>query len=532
MVALREETIGNYSRNLVVSEVNDEILEQTWRIFAKYKARSIMLNDSFDDDVWKISDEKRTFTLMNFQLGVKQLPGWLGCSAEDYRTSVKAYIALNLGKFTAFTLQEIARKLFSLISMDNEEILNLGKQLNHIAAFLQLLPGGTFERDMIIEQIAEVKFSASDSVGKKQQRILANFQSYLRFNDVLTDFWASAINEEKLFYFPLYFWWNLTAILPLRVTEFLLTPRDCLTQSNGKYFITVRRSRLKGNGKSIAYRIDDDYELKTYGISGSLAHNLTEYINATNQVERTELNTLLSTKPHYCYCGINTTAWGRRYYTYANLALCMQKFREKVINQSGKEIGEIHFGDTRHLAMVNLIITGGSPVICRELAGHADIDISSHYYSNISNLVECITLERLRKLKGDGDATATGKQKYSLAKPNKSQRVTDGYCNSETFRNHDISECLKAIGPDGQIGDCKFCANFLPDNQGIQFEFTNEASAKAAVDADSRYLMQMVEIVRKGLGYSEDIGSALLRLQYSSNHYSNIIQEKYDNVKT
>jgi hypothetical protein len=416
--------------------------------------------------------------------------------------------------------------------MDNEEIINLGNHLNHIAAFLQLLPGGTFKRDRIIEQLSEIKLTTSDSVGKGRQRILANFQSYLRFNEVLADFWLSATNEEKLFYFPLYFWWNLTAVLPLRVTEFLLIPHDCLVKRDGEYFITVRRSCLKGNGKSIAYRIDDDYELKTYGLSDSLAYDLSEYLDATNRIERTELSTLLSTKPHYRYRGINTTAWGRRYYTYSNLELCMQKFREEVVIPSGKEIGEIHFGDTRHLAMVNFVITGGSPVICRELAGHSDIGISSHYYTNISNLVECVTLERLRKLKGDGEATATGKQKYSLAKPNKSQRVTEGYCNSETFRNRDIGECLKAIGPDGQIGDCKFCANFLPDNQGIQFEFTNETSAKAAVDADSRYLMQMVEIVRKGLGYSEDIGSALLKLQYSNNHYSNIIQEKYDNVKT
>jgi len=40
--------------------------------------------------------------------------------------------------------------------------------------------------------------------------------------------------------------------------------------------------------------------------------------------------------------------------------------------------------------------------------------------------------------------------------------------------------------------------------------------------------MQTIEIVRRGLGYQEDIAAAMLRLQQSINRYSMNIQERFD----
>jgi hypothetical protein len=41
----------------------------------------------------------------------------------------------------------------------------------------------------------------------------------------------------------------------------------------------------------------------------------------------------------------------------------------------------------------------------------------------------------------------------------------------------------------------------------------------------SRYLLRMIEPVRKGLGHTEDKGHALLKLQRSSEHYSMFLWE-------
>jgi hypothetical protein len=305
------------------------------------------------------------------------------------------------------------------------------------------------------------------------------------------------------------------------VTEFLLTPRDCLCGNK----LTVRRTKLKGDGVKTSYRVADDYYENEYEISNVLAGELRGYIAATEKQPPTHMDTLLRIPPHYKYLhAVNGTR--NRYYTYFNLNTCFRSFIAE--ERGGLDISHIHLGDTRHLAMVSLILSGGSPTICRELAGHANIDVSSHYYTNISTIVECATLRRLRKAKDGTEALITGEQKFSLAKPENSHRVDGGYCDSTAYARRDISDCLKIISADGAIGDCSVCRHYFPDNEGLRLNFTDTDAAKAAVDADSRYLMQMIDLVRKGMGHSEDIGTALLRLQHSAYNYSMRIKEKMD----
>jgi len=532
MVALREESAGNYTRSVIVRSLNEDAVRHARRIFAEYKLRGVMVNDCFDDDVWRISDEKSTAKLMNFSLRGNAMAPWLESGEEEYRLCVKAYIAFSLGEFAPFTLQDVSRHLFRLPSMDAGDAAAAVKYYGQIAAFLRLLPGGSIERDWVIEQLSEREPKAWQSGNKVAQRVLADFKSYLRFDDAIADFWLYADAEEKLFYFPLYFWWNLTAILPLRVTEFLLTPRDCLSAYGGTWSLTVRRSKMKGGGKRIAYRVGEDYAEHKYEITGGMAHELREYIDATANMGATSLNTLFLTEPHCRYLDGKRRSRNHGYYTYQDLCACMQTFYDRVIVPSGAEISSIKLGDTRHLAMVNLIISGGSPAICQELADHADIGISSHYYTNIENLVACVTVERLRKQRGGGEANIVGERRYALSRPVGLPRVSNGFCGSEAYEARGISDCLKAVGTGGQIGECTACPYFHPDEQGMHFSASGGVSAKSAVEKDSRFLMQMVEIVRKGLGYPEDIGAALLRLQHSSYRYSMNIQENYDYGKT
>jgi hypothetical protein len=282
---------------------------------------------------------------------------------------------------------------------------------------------------------------------------------------------------------------------------------------------------LKSGKEKIGYRIAEDYELKEYAVHENLARELRWYIEATKKTRRTELDTLLLQAPHFGYIGRKGYSTNR-YYTYGMLATCMRYFYQEVIRKQNADIPTIHLGDTRHLAMTNLIISGGSPVICRELAGHADIDVSAHYYANISTLVECVTLERYRRSKGDA-ANLYGASGYPLSKPPNMCSATDGRCDSKLMQSGDVGDCLKVFDADGHIGECRHCEHYWPDDQGVRLEFFDEKAGKDRVDADSRYLIRMIELVRKGLGHEEDIGSALLRLQRSGNHYGKCLWEKY-----
>jgi hypothetical protein len=528
LISAREELNDGYSRLLPIRELDGAALRTAKSIFDNYKERGVIVYGCFEDMSWTLSNETRTvgLTLLTFEGGAnKTAMSWIGCTYHKFITCVKAYILFNLGDMDLTTLQEITRSFNRLAVSESECAADLLKHGRHIICLLQLIPGGNERRDTVIEELEEKMEHKLFLKNKGKQRQLADFKSYLNFHEVLSCFWLDADERQKLFYFPLYFWWNLTAILPLRPMEFLLMPRDCLYTRNGEQVITVRRTKLKGGVEKFGYRVNDDYDLHEYTINEPLAVDLQVYLSKTNHMRPTELNTLLVQEPHINYLGYKGFN-ASRYYTYANLCTCKRYFYKEVINIQQADINEIRLGDTRHLAMTNLILSGGSPVICRELAGHANIDISSHYYSNISNLVECLTIDRFHKKKG-GESQINGKARYAASKPIDARRVGDGWCTSPVYKGGGIEDCLNVSNSDGHVGVCRHCWHLVPDNPGIMVDFKNDGAAKERLDADSRYLINMIELVRKGLGHTEDIRAVLLRLQHSGDHYSKCLWEKY-----
>ena len=521
LITAYEKMVGNYGRWSVVREIDAETLRRARDIFENYRQRGVILNDSFDDPSWTLSDQTRNvgLTLIPFEGHFhKSAMKWIGCDHRCYQECIKAYIAFNLGEMGLSTLRELCNVFIALANKTCEEAADSKEYVNHIMGLLQIIPGGSEERDYVIEALEE----RSTRQRKGKQRHLADFKTYLKFNEMLMRFWGTAGKRQKLFYFPLYFWWNLTAILPLRPTEFLLIPRDCLDDDSGKSILTIRRTKLKGGFQKIAYRIAEDYEYKKYVITESLANELRTYLKATAKMRRPKLDTLFLQQPHLEYICIGQNS-SSKYYSYSYLKTCLRYFYDEVV-ESG--IARVQLGDTRHIAMANLIISGGSPILCRELAGHVDIDISSHYYTNISSLVECVTLEQYRKTRG-GTVDIAGTSRYPLALPEIHSRVAEGWCAAPSVAEGSVSECLKASSGRGHIGDCTYCGHFWPDNPGVRMKFLNHASGKQRVDADAQHLIRMIELVRKGLGHEEDIGTALLRLQRSSNHYGKCLWEKY-----
>jgi len=418
-------------------------------------------------------------------------------------------------------MQDLVRLFSRIAAMNADEAASITHDAYHALRLLKLLPGCCEYRDFVIASLEERCGQYCRRSGSSHQRTLAEFGSYLKFDEILTSFWETASEKEKLFYFPVYFWWSLTAILPLRPTEFLLTPRDCLERN----IVTVRRTRLKGGMQQLSYRIANDYERHRYTVTDRMADEIRRYLRLTESMCGTELDTLLRLEPHFGYIG-KVQSCRNRYFTYSDLQSCLKRFYQEIVGKSEKSIEQINLGDTRHLAMISLIISGGSPTVCKELAGHADINISSHYYSNIATFVECVTLERFRKSKG-GAAELIGENRYPTAVPMDSHRVNGGYCDALSVELGGVGECLKVMNTDGYIGDCAVCPHFWPDDHGIRLRFLDSGVGRRMVDMDSRYLIRMIELVRKGIGSTEDIGSALLRLQHSASRFADCLCEKY-----
>ena len=485
------------------------------------------MDSFFENPEWKLSNETSnvTFALLSFKDDVDpNIQDWLGIGRQQYTNCLKAYIVLKLGDFRLNTLRSITKTLAALPYRTVEDAAGITHGAAHIAEFLSLLPGDSPDRDLVEESLDERVQTYRISSGVRCRRVLAAFDNYLRFNEVLSEFWQTAPDNAKMFYFPVYFWWNLTAILPLRPTEFLLTPRNCLDGD----ILTVRRTKLKGPGGKVSYRIAQDYEFCRYEITPALAAEINRYIDITEDMPETELGTLLRLNAHYSRLRMSSSE-RNRYYTYNHMRTCLSMFLVETADD-GINIDSINLGDTRHLAMISLIISGGSPTICKELAGHSDIGVSSHYYSNISTIVERTAIDRFRKSKG-GSAEFAGETRYPLTRPGNMVRLADGWCDSEILKAGEVGDCMKVVDKHGRIGECSSCGHYWSDTPGMRLLFFDTNYGKQRVDLDSAFLMRMIELARKGIGYEEDITAALLRLQRSCNHYGDCLTMKYLNAE-
>lgn len=98
-------------------------------------------------------------------------------------------------------------------------------------------------------------------------------------------------------------------------------------------------------------------------------------------------------------------------------------------------------------------------------------------------------------------------------------RVPEGWCGSPKRLIEEVDDCIQAVNALGEIGDCKSCRYFRRDRQGRHLDFFDTAQGRQKVEADSWFLMHMVEAVRQGIGCKENIRQAMLTLQQSCHHY-------------
>ena len=257
----------------------------------------------------------------------------------------------------------------------------------------------------------------------------------------------------------------------------------------------------------MGYTIDADYECHDYEIPGWMASEILTYKKNCTESSVHPRDTLFVPE--------RRSSLG--YLTYDQMRRRLMEFREAA---SGRADFPVNLGDTRHLAMINLILSGGSPVVCRELAGHESFDISSNYYANLSTVVESIVYEKHREHRGE--LSLEGTLRLRTAGPGVFTEVEGGTCDLPGIRKGDISECMKSFRGGGHFGDCRNCHHFYPEKPGLRIVMREDFRKK--VDEDGVFLMEMIEQVRRGNGAQEDIMSALLRLQNSSSAYRKVLE--------
>ena len=355
----------------------------------------------------------------------------------------------------------------------------------------------------------------------------------------MKEYWARDLDtEDRLFYFPLYIWWNLTGCIPLRPREFLLTTRDCLSDDvKGKHYITLRRNKLKGGRTQKSYKIAGDYFTTTFRIPDGLYDEITAYIRATDGYDSTDIDTLFVTDPHYKKWRMKKPS-DSRFLSYVNMTTILKYFYSEIIcglygytvisddetrHLKDGEIQMIRLGDARHIALINLMQEGGTPATAMFLAGHTNEEMAAHYYSNLETMIECQTYREYRRYIGSDRKYQISIQDMLPQTEEHAPLSDGGSCYSGSYMNGDFSDCSKACGDNGEIGYCPSCRFYRGPSVSY---FEADDIYRRDLESDCKALIAAVDRVRHDKGAVEDIGEAMLKVQESSTSYRQYLMQK------
>lgn len=516
--------------------------------FIDFQNSGVIKPDSFyDDNVWKLTDEYSNvgiyFKFDRFRYSNYEKV--FGIPLTDFLNYVKAFVVSLLGRNALTSIQSFLLDIRHIINETLEDVcaLNIPEHISFpglCTDFFSLLP--YCDENAVTPLLDALDTYAGMNIfhSSKNQRTLADFETYFKFDEIMTQFWTSDLSDEdRLFYYPLYLWWTVTAVIPLRPREFLLTQRDCLSHDKNGYTLTLMRNKLKGGLKNVAYKIADDYFPTTYPIPDTLALEFQKYLTLTEKFDTTELQTLFVTDPHY-------KKWAQkkhsnsRYLTYVNLTTILRyfysdiidkKYGYTVVDNSILELGEheirtIHLGDTRHIAIINLMQEGGTPAAAMFLAGHTNESMSAHYGSNVAELIRCKTYRKYRQL-------VSAERKFSISKTIPELTVgtgvqlsSNGICFSDAYKNGSIDDCLNTIGPEGEIAYCPTCIYYRKSTLSF---FGNDDIYRRQINDDCNALEKAIEAVRSNRENNESITQALLQIHSSATSYQAFLLEKYKN---
>ena len=314
------------------------------------------------------------------------------------------------------------------------------------------------------EQIEKIiSYIKLKKCSKTSQRKLSPIINYLVIENEINRIYKEECEEEVFIkWFPIYFWVNVTFILPLRATEMLLTPKNCIERKNNKIFLTVRRTKLKKGNKAVYYDVNKDYKEFVYEIPDTeVVRNIEKYIELTEKEDRRFLFVYseLSIKKMLSLGAFNQLIAsfvekhiiGNHMYDFAKYASGITEYER------------VTAGDSRPIAMANLYFQKSGADICRQLADHINISTSSGYYTNISDTIWASSIVHLQKqLDYEWRYSAEQYEKSALMVVNMGKSVCTAP--KRILDGKNIDDCIEQ----GHLADCMGCKYYKPTKSELE----------------------------------------------------------------
>lgn len=535
------ECIGN-KKNVYYHKFIQEITEEEKKLamdkFQKYK-ESGAIRSEFEEDIWEITNETMV-RYLNFNINEVEVKKYVrDMSVNELKTYFKYYICFCLGIHSIHVLIQIIGNIknameetkYFTVQPNTKKIL----QKQGVGEFIQLLPYAN--EDLIMDVV-------SNEYQSNRARLLAEYESYFLFENIINKFWKIATEEEKDLYYPIYLWWKIGMIIPIRVTEFTVIPKECIKEKNNKKYLVVRRTLMKGSKEPVQrYKVENDYKLYEYVISDEMVKVIENYMERKKKYKESKGDALISCemfKETTCQRK-RTKETGREYSYLSNFHfqwllddfyneiiikkysyLVLTKTEIQMVDETGEqktlgdnEIIKISLGDTRHIAIQNMLLNGYNILTARELTGHETVNMIFHYAGNVLNLVKCRAYDLYKQSKQEETILEeiNFNQATRILAPKFIGKTIDvdlGQCYSpKMVYEYKAHDCF-SVG-----GDCRLCRYLKPSGNMDKFRKDQEEEVKEKIARINMWLTSnMLQKDEKELQiYAEQLKTAVANLE-------------------
>ncbi len=523
-MTIKEYVGESRSAYLVIKYKMDNTSEGEFRqYFDRLKETGRVTSESYDDDLWVCFKDKDSPTR---RLSFSFLEAY-----PQIKKAVKNYL-----------LVKLYVQKFSLVTVS--------KRLLHIKHFMEdtdfMNPDNVKDYQMIISTWNENKkreaisvkeflqFSNLDHTGlyydivkniKKAEnnyRKLPDFQGVLIFDYIVNDYWEMVKDSKDRYrLFPVILWWKLTTVIPTRPVEFFNLKRDCIYEKDGKYYFKIERMKTELSRKLIVSDIVTDFE-----INAELYFLIRDYVDYCNGIDDCIYlispptcdvifrNLVLNTRQKFTNEKMN------KYYHIFQKEIVEGKYHYKVVRSRETKEGQlpyIYYGDTRHLAIMNMMLQGINPIYIAQLAGHHTLNAQVGYYSHLETFTTAKSYILGQFMKGNDllkrpprdanmgekiiEKELMGATYYNLPKVAKGQ----GRCSSKNIPY----ECNHK--------SCLFCKYFFPENVSEeQINFYREEN-----DRNVAFVKKSLQSLFGQVGMRDDI-----KLQQNALQFSALLNQK------
>ncbi len=490
-----------------------ETLNKCKKMFKTMREDGIFVDCEFSDNKWLgYSDLKHIG--ISFDVDENKYYAHagkeLGTSYQTIINMLKSYTIYVCG---VYIFQSIAKRKVNVIkdflqNFKEKKYKETTFNVSTIKEFLEFI--GVSEKQ--INHIDNLIKSATE-VECETNRKLKPFINYLVVADMVNKLYQLKDLDDETFckWFPVFFWVNISFIIPIRVTELLVTPLNCIDREGDKVVLKIRRTILKKGRRTVYYDVNKDYKIFPYScFDGWTLSIIEKYIHLTSNHKRRFLIEPSKNATHDMLSPRSLNLLIKQFmdkYVIGNKRYDFVLYASKI-----KEFSYVLAGDSRPIAIGNLYFQGFGEDVIKELADHERLSTTEGYYEAVADIIRDSSMIRyLDKLELQ---TRMRNDAYYFSKENMLDLDTSICTSPEiAMNNKNLKECLAQHHLDDHMG----CPYYRPSRKELD-DYLVESKKK--VIENTKELFDCLDSIGKFKNVDIPLEEIILKIQTYASRYN------------